>query len=179
MSQRKRIMRFITALSVALGISLVLIGVFEGDPDTLYSLLRLSLSIVSVVSIGILFIQSLQRITKVRESAEQRIRMATIILILFLGVALLAIGAFYDWDRPAPDDAFLAWLGVAIRTVFAFGPAILVWTTPEISDSVTIDADTYGAFSKWKRQKGQVQIDAYEYQEYLTALEKSDVTDSD
>jgi len=139
MSKHRKIVLGLLLSGIVL-MAIMLLG-YVGNNQIVYALIRLALSMVAVVAVSALFVQALQRIRQLRNSPEQRLRMATIIFLLAEITILLGISAAYDWDRAPPTDPVQAVISVMIRASLAFGATILALTAPEIEQSGKFTAE--------------------------------------
>lgn len=118
--------------------------------ETLYALLRLGLSVESMVMASILFFQSIPRVREAAPEPRVRLRMITIVFALFGVTMLLGVTAVYDWDRPPPTDGVLAFFGVAVRAFVAYVTTVLVVTKPADDETGVAIARRYvKPFTDW------------------------------
>lgn len=149
---RKRSQVIITGIGAVIA-AMITVMLFNPEDQFVYTTTRLGLSLIGFVSCTAILFQSIDRVRRISNSPEQRLRMVTIVLLLTEISALLALGVLITWDDPPPTNPFSAAIGVMIRASLAYGTAILAATRPEDdSDSTTINRTEYVEFLNWKKK---------------------------
>lgn len=163
----KRTQFAITGIGAVI-LAVLVIFLLDASDQTVYLLARLFLSLLGFVACATILRQSINRVRRISDSPEQRLRMVTIVLLLAEIAGLLALGAVVTWNDPLPTNPASAIIGMMIRGSLAYAASILAITQPESEAKQTIiDAATYAEFSEWKRQRGQVAIDGEEYTQFI------------